>query len=290
VSIFRRTTWSTSAFDCGQGRCTRRTNYSGGNSRAVGNSSEFAGRCRGRIRLLRSWLVNPHNPTGTVIDADELKQFVRDISSRALVIVIVIVDEANLEFADALSRRTLASLVHAGDNVIVFRTFAKIYGLAGLDIGYGLVPQRIAQALKQRDLDNPHLLNRLAVAAAAASLADTHYVSAVATTVAHERQIWLELLRELQVSATSSQGNFIFFETGFAHADFSAALLAQGIDIGRSFPPYDHWARISIGLAQENALARTAVRKLLANPSLNANRAPGNQTYTKSRCSSSRQF
>jgi histidinol-phosphate aminotransferase len=134
-----------------------------------------------------------------------------------------------------------------------------------LDIGYGLLPKPIANSLKKQGLDNPHLFNRLAVAAAAASLADTHYVSTVAATVAHERQIWLELLRELKVRVTESNGNFVFLETGIPHAEFAAALLSDGIDIGRSFPPYDLWARISIGLPAENALARAAVRNLLGN-------------------------
>ena len=204
------------------------------------------------------FLVNPHNPTGTVADAEAFKQFVRDISSQALVIV----HEAYLEFADAFQRRTLSSLVQAGDNVIVFRTFAKVYGLAGLDIGFGLLPKRIAQALRKQGLDNPHLFNRLAVAAAA-SLADTHYVAAVVSEVARERSIWLDLLRGLKVKATASSGNFVFFETGIPHADFAASLLAKGIDIGRSFPPYDRWARISIGLPAENALARSAVASVL---------------------------
>jgi histidinol-phosphate aminotransferase len=205
------------------------------------------------------FLVNPHNPTGTVTEASELKKFVRETSSRTLVIV----DEAYLEFADDFPQRTLAGLVQAGDNVIVFRTFAKMYGLAGLDIGYGLLPTRITQTLKKQGLDNPHLFNRLAVAAATASLADSAYVSVVATKVARERRLWLKLLRELNVKVTESNGNFVFFETGIPHADFAAALLAEGIDVGRAFPPYDLWARISIGLPAENTLARAAVKKLL---------------------------
>lgn len=206
------------------------------------------------------FLVNPHNPTGTVTDAQQLKQFARDVSAHALVIV----DEAYLEFTDDFAERTLADLVRAGNNVIVFRTFAKIYGLAGLDIGYGLLPAPIAQTLRRQGLNNPHLFNRLAVAAATASLADAHYVPTVVAAVAQERRLWLELLQDLNVRATASSGNFLFFETGIAHADFAASLLADGIDIGRAFPPYDRWARISIGLPQDNARARTAVRKLLA--------------------------
>jgi histidinol-phosphate aminotransferase len=210
-----------------------------------------------RTRAL--FLVNPHNPTGTVSDADELKRFVRTVSARTLVIV----DEAYLEFATAYSSRTLADLVRAGENVIVFRTFAKAYGLAGLDMGYGLVPRRIARALDKQGLNNPHLFNRLAVAAALASLKDSSYIADVVAKVSHERQIWSALLKELKVPATASSGNFVFLETGMPHVEFAEALLEESIDIGRAFPPYDRWARISIGLPQENVRARAAVRKIL---------------------------
>jgi histidinol-phosphate aminotransferase len=206
------------------------------------------------------FLVNPHNPTGTVNDALELKRFVQTLSKRTLVIV----DEAYLEFADSFPQRTLAPLVSGGANAIVFRTFAKAYGLAGLDIGYGLVPKAIAQTLRKQGLDNPHLFNRLAVAAATASLKDANYVSTVAGKVALEREIWSKLLRELRIRTTASSGNFLFIETGMPHADFAVALLKEGVDIGRAFPPYDRWARISVGLPEENDVARAAVRKVLA--------------------------
>jgi histidinol-phosphate aminotransferase len=67
----------------------------------------------------------------------------------------------------------------------------------------------------------------------------------------------------LQRPFTASRGNFIFFDTGMPHADVAAALLNDGVEIGRAFPPYGQWARISIGLPGENAAARSAVRRLL---------------------------
>jgi histidinol-phosphate aminotransferase len=206
------------------------------------------------------FLVNPHNPTGTVMDAGQLRSFVREVSKRALVIV----DEAYLEFSNEYAERTVADLVRAGENVIVFRTFAKVYGLAGMDIGYGLVPKNISQILKKQGLDNPHLFNRVAVAAAAASLEDTGYVAAVAAKVAQQRNLWFRLIRDLKLKYTESSGNFVFIETGLPHGEFSAAMLKRGVDIGRAFPPYERWARISIGLPHENASARAAVREILS--------------------------
>jgi histidinol-phosphate aminotransferase len=205
------------------------------------------------------FLVNPHNPTGIAGDTEQMKNFARTVSRQALVIV----DEAYLEFADHFTQRTLADLVRGGENVIVFRTFAKVYGLAGLDIGYGLMPKPIAKALSAQGLNNPHLFNRLAVAAAAASLQDANYVARVVRQVADEREAWFRLFRDLKLKFTPSSGNFVFFETGMPHAEFAAALLKDGVEIGRAFPPYDRWARLSIGLPEENAIARAAVRKVL---------------------------
>jgi histidinol-phosphate aminotransferase len=220
--------------------------------------SAIAARVNRRTRAV--FLVNPHNPTGTVMDPGQLKSFVREASKRALVII----DEAYLEFSDRYAERTLVDLVREGENVIVFRTFAKIYGLAGLDIGYGLAPKKISEILKKQGLDNPHLFNRVAIAAAAACLDNTSYLAAVAATVARERRLWFGLFQELKMNFTESSGNFVFFESGMPHGEFSAAMLEDGVEIGRAFPPYERWARISIGLPQENASARAAVKKLLA--------------------------
>jgi histidinol-phosphate aminotransferase len=218
----------------------------------------IAAKVNARTRAV--FLVNPHNPTGIVGDSEQLKNFARTTARHALVIV----DEAYLEFADHFAQRTLADLVRAGENVIVFRTFAKVYGLAGLDIGYGLVPGPVAKALSAQGLNNPHLFNRLAVAASAASLKDTGYVEKITLLVAQEREKWFRLFRDMQLKFTPSSGNFVFFETGMPHTDFAAALLKDGVAVGRAFPPYDRWVRISIGLPEENTVARTAVRKLLA--------------------------
>jgi histidinol-phosphate aminotransferase len=227
------------------------------NSRLENDLPAITGKVNQHTRAV--YLVNPHNPTGIVADRDQLRDFAREISRQALVIV----DEAYLEFADHFAERTLTDLVRGGENVIVFRTFAKVYGLAGLEIGYGLVPGPIAEALSDQGLNNPHLFNRLAVAAATASLQDASYVAGVARQVAEERDMWFRLFRDLNLKFTPSGGNFVFFETGRPHDEFAAALLRDGVAIGRAFPPYDRWARVSIGLPQENAIARAAVRKSL---------------------------
>ena len=218
----------------------------------------IAAKVNARTRAI--YLINPHNPSGTVSDATKFSTFVSDLSERA----VVIVDEAYLEFEPDFTERTVVGLTRAGKNVVVFRTFDKIYGLAGLSMGYAVVPKSLAASLKRGGIGSPEPLGRLALAAAAGSLRDKEYVASVRSKVIAERDLWHRLFDTLRLRYSDARGNFVFFHTGRPHQEIAGALRAKGIDIGRAFPPLDHWARISIGLPEENALARTAVSELMS--------------------------
>jgi len=206
------------------------------------------------------FLINPHNPTGTASDNGRFKAFLREISQKTLVIV----DEAYLEFSDDFFGRTALSLIHEGANVMVFRTFDKAYGLAGLQLSYAIAPPAVAEQLRARGLGAAHGLDRLAIAAATASLRDTGYLERIHTAVTRERRLWNDFFRRHRIEHTPAQGNFVYFNARRPASEVAAALLAKGIAIGRSFPPYDTWVRISIGLPDENAKARAAVLAVLA--------------------------
>ena len=208
------------------------------------------------------YLVNPHNPSGTVSDTAAFIEAVRALSRRTLVIV----DEAYLEFMPDYEARTVAPQVRDGGNVAVFRTFSKIHGLASLAIGYTLAPKPLAAALKQMGIGAFFGLNRLSLVAALASLRDRDYLDVVRTKVAAEREAWHALLRQRKRRFSASQANFVFFDCGRPHADIAAALAARGIIIGRAQPHFDTWLRISIGLPEDNAIARQAVAELLPQP------------------------
>jgi histidinol-phosphate aminotransferase len=201
------------------------------------------------------YLVSPHNPSGTVSEKGALDAFIRDVSPRTLVLV----DEAYLDFLDDFVDRTAARFIRQGANVVVFRTFGKMYGLAGLSMGYAIVPKPLAASLTANGLGSPFEVNCLAVAAAAASLTDTQYVIATRNLVAREREKWHQLFERLKLRYAVSRGNFVFFETGRPHAEFAAAMLRKGVDVGRVFPPADRWTRLSFGLPEENAIARSAI-------------------------------
>ncbi len=206
------------------------------------------------------FVVNPHNPSGTLSPRDAFDAFVHAAAKRTLVIV----DEAYLDYCDDFAQRTAVRLLRAGDNVVVFRTFGKLHALAGLQIGYAVAPRALADALRKRGIGAAHSLNQLSIAAAAASLADHGYRAQVRERAAHERQRWSVVLDELGLRRTEAAGNFVFFDTGRAQTVLAQALSTRGIRIGRAFPPYAQWARISIGTAQENTRVHTALREIVA--------------------------
>ncbi|PQA54451.1 pyridoxal phosphate-dependent aminotransferase [Siphonobacter curvatus] len=208
------------------------------------------------------FLVNPHNPSGTVTERKMFHDFIHEVSSRALVIV----DEAYLEFTDDFQGRTAVNNLREGDNVLVFRTFAKAYGLTGLSIGYAVTTPSLAAYLKNQGLGNVHDLNRLSVVAALASLEDRSYLPRVTQAIQSERQRWTKLLDELKLPHTDSQANFVYFDTGKPYAEVEDAFRKAGLRIGRAFAPYATWVRITIGLPEENSKAQAVLKRIVAKP------------------------
>jgi histidinol-phosphate aminotransferase len=227
-------------------------------ARLANDLAAFHAKLSARTRAV--FLVNPHNPSGTLSDPAELEAAVSELSKKTLVVV----DEAYLDYTDELAKRTLVGRVLAGENVIVFRTFSKLHGLAALPLGYAIAPRALADTLHKSGLGSPRSLNRLAVRAAAASLRDPGHLLSVRTKVKLERTRFHELLAELKLRHSDSNASFVFFESHRPQPVIAAALAAEGIDVGRAFPPLLNWTRISLGLPAENLRVQAALRRALA--------------------------
>ena len=202
------------------------------------------------------YVANPNNPTGTVVGPAELRAFIKEVTPRTFVFL----DEAYLDIADDYAGRTLVGMVRDTPNLLVARTFSKIYGLAGMRIGYGVTSPEFAATLRRYGLGT---LAFPSVVAAIASLKDHGFVAESRAKIVAEREKLLALLRELGRPYAASQTNFVFFQTGRPHAEVQAAMMKESVAIARAFPPMLDWARITIGLPEENALARAALRKVL---------------------------
>lgn len=201
------------------------------------------------------YICNPNNPTGTIVEPEKLKAFCIEISKKCPVFV----DEAYLECSDKFEANTMAPLVAAGHNVIVARTFSKVYGLAGQRVGYGLMS---AEAAKGVMAYNEARLNLLGVMAAIASLKEKTYVAETRAKIKAERDRLCATFDELKLPYAKPQGNFVFFRTGMPIKVFQEKMLEGNVLVGRAFPPAVDWCRISIGTPEEMAPAHVALRKI----------------------------
>lgn len=190
------------------------------------------------------YLCNPNNPTGTAIELPDIQSFVQSLPEN----VTTIVDEAYLDFADDPGVRTASGLIASGRQVVVLRTFSKIHGMAGVRCGYAISnPQAIAQIAELR-MTTPNIF---AMRAAQASLADHAFLTECRRRILASRARITAELDRLGLKYARPQGNFVFFDTGMPLAHFTELMRAQNILVGRRFPPYESWCRITIGTESE---------------------------------------
>lgn len=190
------------------------------------------------------FVCNPNNPTSTLASPLALRSFVSATQHRS----VVLVDEAYHDFVDDPSYRSLTDLVLKGENVIISRTSSKVHGLAGLRVGFAIARPDIIERLQPFATGNA---NGLGMTAAAASLEDTAYQEFVKARNREGRTLLTSTLTAMGKRVAPSQTNFVFFQMGMPLAQFSSAVLAKGFRVGRPFPPYRDWCRVSIGTPEE---------------------------------------
>jgi histidinol-phosphate aminotransferase len=190
------------------------------------------------------YLCNPNNPTGTALQAEAIEAFVNSLPEG----VTTIVDEAYMDFADLQGVQTVSGLITQGKRVVVLRTFSKIHGMAGIRIGYGLARPDIINDISAVAMTSPNIF---AVRAARASLGDRAFLIDTRRRIIGSRQRITRELTGLGLAYAEPQGNFVFFNTGKPLERFTDLMKARNILVGRPFPPYDTWCRITIGTEPE---------------------------------------
>ena len=190
------------------------------------------------------FVCNPNNPTSTLEDGKAVRQFVSATQHRALVLV----DEAYHEFVDDPAHRSMTDLVLKGENVIISRTASKIHGLAGLRVGFCIARPDIIARMAPFATGNP---NGFGMQAAIASIEDPAYQDFVRSRNRDGRTLLTNTLTAMGKRVAPSQTNFVFFQAGMPAERFAAAMKAKGFLVGRAFPPYTDWCRVSIGTPDE---------------------------------------
>lgn len=205
-----------------------------------------------RTRLL--FLCNPNNPTGTMVSADAVRQLMAKVPQD----VIVVFDEAYYEYVRDLQFPDTIAYVKEGRNAIVLRTFSKIYGLAGLRIGYGISTPEINNFLNR--VRPPFNANSLAQRAALAALGDDEHVAkSRAVNAAGMEQIGSGL-RALGLVPIPSEANFLYFDVKQDGRQVFEALLREGIIVRHIDGTM---LRVTIGQSDENTAFLQALKKVL---------------------------
>ncbi len=192
-------------------------------------------------------VTNPNNPTGMVLDSAELRAF----CSRASEKCTVLVDEAYNELTADPAASTMIPLVKAGKNVAVARTFSKIYGLAGMRVGYMIAKPELLEKVKQYGLGD-YGLNQAGVAAAVASYNDTEFLEYSKAKIVEAREMVSEALKQNGLTALPSETNFMFVNLGAKNAEsFRKAMADRNVLIRGIYRDYTHWSRVSMGKLED---------------------------------------
>ncbi|HEX6311440.1 MAG TPA: histidinol-phosphate transaminase [Acidimicrobiia bacterium] len=196
-------------------------------------------------------VCDPNNPTGTVVDHDELRHLVDGVPDD----VLVLVDEAYVEFVTADRTGNGLDLVRDHANVLVLRTFSKAYGLAGLRVGYAFGHEDVISALRRTRL--PFAVSTTAQAAALAALAaEAEYRGWIEALVDERERIVRACRNDLGIAVPDSQANFVWLPLGDLATGFGAACERRGVVL-RPFPGLG--VRATVGTAAENDRLLAAV-------------------------------
>ncbi len=204
------------------------------------------------------WICNPNNPTGTLLEEEEIISFFERVPKD----VLIVYDEAYGEFIkNEKAPKNAFEFFKTYPNVITVKTFSKIYGLAGLRIGYLLADEEIIEIINRGRL--PFNVNVLGLLAAEVALDDEEFVNFVFEENLKGRKFFYNLFEELNIPYVISETNFVFFETPMIDSkDFFLELQKRGVIIR---PQRNNYSRISIGTMEENKIFEKEFKEVLNN-------------------------
>ncbi|MFT6329506.1 MAG: histidinol-phosphate aminotransferase [Bermanella sp.] len=208
-------------------------------------------------------VTNPNNPTGQLLDARKLREFCIKASKKTLVLV----DEAYNEVTDMPETNSMVSLVREGHNVIVAKTFSKIYGLAGMRVGYMLASEENTNDINRYSLGG-YAMNQAGLAAAIASYNDDAFLKMSKSKIVEGREMVVDAVKANGLIALPSSTNFVFVDLGKGNAEiFRQKMEEQNVLIRGIYRDYTSWSRVSMGMIPDvqkyvNALPRALEQTL----------------------------
>jgi histidinol-phosphate/aromatic aminotransferase/cobyric acid decarboxylase-like protein len=204
------------------------------------------------------YVVNPNNPTSTITTSDDMSWLVANLPKNTNVLV----DEAYIHYATSPEISSSFHFVKEGKNVIVARTFSKIYGMAGLRVGYVAAPAELITRMA------PYRNNVISIVSVRAVLAafelGPKMLEERKAKIVHTRDELCSWMTQKNIKFIPPQANFVMIETGRDAGDVQSAMLEKGVAIGRRFPPLTTMIRVSIGTDTEMAKFRKVFTEVMA--------------------------
>jgi histidinol-phosphate aminotransferase len=204
------------------------------------------------------YVCNPNNPTASITPKNE----VRDFISKTARSTIILVDEAYFHYADSADYESVIPLIKDHSNLIVARTFSKIYGMAGLRCGYCVGQKETIDRMRPRAMFDS--VNCLALAAASASLNDVDQVTNGRRLNSEAKTFVLSELDKLGYKSIPSQANFIMFDCKRPVVPLIQAMKQRDVQVGRLFPALPNHMRLTIGKKSEMEAFVSAFRQIIA--------------------------
>jgi len=210
------------------------------------------------------YVCNPNNPTGTIVPRAEMEEFVSRVSPATLILV----DEAYFHFVEDPSYSSVASWFFQYPNVLAVRTFSKIYGLAGMRLGYGIGAKETIAALSTQSLDDN--VNAAVIPSALVALADTAYAVSCRDRLNSSRRWLADQLTKGGWRFIPSQANFLMIDAGTDVKPLLAQLEARGIIVGRRFASLNNFLRVTIGTQDETEAFFAVFKEVVPRPASKA--------------------
>ena len=195
------------------------------------------------------YICNPNNPTSAVTPKSDIQWMVSNLPPDT----IALIDEAYIHFAETPEAESALSFVRQGKNVVVTRTFSKIYGMAGLRAGFACArPDLIAKMAPYRN----NVISIVTARGVMAAIAEKTLVAERRATLAKTRSDLCEWLRQKNLKYIEPQANFLMIDIGREVREFGRAMAQRGVAVGRPFPPLTQMLRVSVGTDQDMAKFR----------------------------------
>jgi histidinol-phosphate aminotransferase len=203
-------------------------------------------------------LGNPNNPTSSITSKDQTRWLARNLPPNT----VLLIDEAYIQFADPGTMESGVNLVREGYNVIATRTFSKLYGMAGVRVGFGCAPAELVRHMQPFRNNVISILGARA-AIAAVQLGDS-FIEERRTRRNRIRVEFCSWLDEQSFRFIPPQGNFVLIDIQRDVKDVIPRMLAEGVAVGRRFAAVSDWMRVTMGTQQEMEKFKIAFKKVVA--------------------------